>query len=172
MPVKEILERFGKRVQQQSRANLTKNDKKDTGQLYNSVTYEVASHKRSFTMYFNLTDYALFVDQGVKGSMSGAKAMNSPFRFGSGRGPKGGLTIAIDGWVRRKRIQFREKGSARFLTYKQTAFIITRSIYSKGLKPTNFFSKPFENEFKKLPEELVTAFGLEVTDFMKYILKR
>lgn len=171
MSVKDALDAFGKRVQQQAKTNLSKSDKKDTGKLYESVAYEIAVHKRSFSMSFKLTDYAMFVDQGVKGSKSNAKAPNSPFKFGTGTGKKGGLTSAIQGWTQRKRIQFREKGTGRFLTYKQTAWVITKSIYSTGLKPTGFFSKPFENEFKKLPDEVVKAYGLEVDKLLKFVLK-
>lgn len=172
MSVRETLEGFGKRVQQQARANLTKDDKKDTGGLYDSIKYNLQVHKNSFHLSFSLTDYAMYVDKGVKGYQSGAKAIDSPFRFGSGRGPKGGLRIAIEGWTKRKRIQFRDRGTGKFMNYKQTAWIITKSIYRKGLKTTNFFSKPFENEFKKLPGELVAAYGLEVSKLMKSILKK
>lgn len=172
MSVKDALEAFGQRVQQQAKANLSKKDKKDTGKLYESVNYDIKVHKRSFSFTFNLTDYALYVDEGVKGKASSAKAPNSRFKFGSGTGPKGGLTAAIQGWTQRKRIQFRDRATGRFMNYKQTAWIITKSIYSTGLKPTEFFSKPFENEFKKLPDELVKAYGLEVNKLMKFTLNK
>lgn len=172
MPVKDALELFGKRVQQQARANLTKEDKKDTKKLYNSVTFKVQEHKNSFHLSFGLTDYAMYVDQGVKGRISGAKAISSPFRFGTMTGPKYGLRIAIGFWVRRKKIQFRDRHSGKFLNYNQTAWIITKSIYNKGLRTTNFFSKPFENEFKKLPDELITQYGLEVNKLIKFVLKK
>lgn len=172
MSVRDALEAFGKRVQQQARANLTKEDKKDTGALYDSVRYKVEVHKNSFHFSFSLTDYAMYVDKGVKGWQSRSRAMNSPFQFGSGRGPKGGLRIAIEGWVRRKRIQFKDRGTGRFLNYKQTAWIITKSVYAKGLKTTDFFSKPFENEFKKLPAEVIKGYGLEVQKFLKFALKK
>lgn len=170
--VRDSLDAFGKRVQQQSRANLTKIGKKDTGDLYNSIGYEVAVHKNSFHMSFKMTDYAPFIDKGVKGIKSGAKAYSSPFNFGSGRGPKGGMRIAIDGWVRRKRIQFKNRETGRFMSYKTTAFIITKSVYNKGLPTTNFFTTPFEKEFKKLPDEVVQAYGLEVNKLMKFVFKK
>lgn len=171
MPVKDILETFAKRVQQQSKTNLSKSGKKDTGGLYNSISYDLKTSGRSFSLSFNMEDYGPYIDQGVKGAKNSSIAPDSPFKFGTGTGKKGGLTNAIDGWVRRNKIQFRDRKTGRFLNYKQTSFVITRSIYNRGIEPTNFFSKPFENEFKKLPQELVEAFGLEVTDFMKYTLK-
>ncbi len=172
MSVGNALNDFGKRVQQQARSNLTKSDRKDTGKLYNSIKYQVQVHKNSFHLSFSLTDYALYVDKGVKGFRSGAKAPNSPYKFGSGRGPKGGLTAAIQGWVQRKRIQFRDRGTGKFMSYKNTAWVITKHIYATGLKPANFFTKAFENEFKKLPDEVVQTYGLEVSKLMKFVLKK
>ena len=168
MSVKEVLDLFGKRVRQQSRTNLTKSGRKDTGDLYNSLDYDLTVSKNSFRLSFSMTDYGTFVDKGVRGVSSSAKAPNSPFKFGTGTGKSGGLTDGIDGWVRRKRIQFRERGSGKFLSYQSTAFLITRSIWNKGLETTNFFSRPFENEFKKLPIEVVEAYGLELNDFLRF----
>jgi hypothetical protein len=172
MLVKESLELFGKRVQQQAKSNLTKSGKKDKGELYDSISYEVKVSKNSFQLSFSMADYGEFVDKGVKGKSSSSKAPNSPFKFGSGSGRKGGLTDGINGWVQRKRIQFKDKGTGKFLSYKSTAFLITRSIYQTGLKTTNFFTKPFENEFKKLPDEILEAYGLQVNSLMKTALLR
>ena len=172
MSVKEVLDLFGKRVRQQSRTNLTKSGKKDTSDLYNSLDYDLTVSKNSFRLSFSMTDYGTFVDKGVRGVSSGSKAPNSPFKFGTGTGKSGGLTDGIDGWVRRKRIQFRERGSGKFLSYQSTAFLITRSIWNKGLETTNFFSKPFANEFKKLPEEVVEAYGLELNDFLRFTFSK
>ena len=57
------------------------------------------------------------------------------------------------------------------MSYQSTAFIITRSIYNKGIAPSLFFTKPFEAAFKNLPDELLEAYGLEVEDFLKYTTK-
>jgi hypothetical protein len=172
MSVKNVLELFGKRVQQQSKSNLSKKGKKDTSELYHSIGYEVKVSKNSFHLSFKMADYGMFVDKGVKGKTSSDKAPNSPFRFGSGTGKKGGLTDGINGWVKRKRLQFKERGTGKFLSYQSTAFLITRAIYNKGIETTNFFTKPFENEFKKLPEEVVEAYGLEVNQLLTQVFKK
>lgn len=172
MSVKEILDKFGKRVQQQAKSNLSKMDKKDTGGLYDSISYNVEVHKNSFHFSISMEDYGTFVDKGVKGKSSSSKAPSSPYKFGTGTGKKGGLTNSIDSWVTRKKIQFRDRKTGRFWSYKQTAFAITRSIYKTGLKTTNFITKPFENEFKKLPDEVVKAYGLEVNQFLTQAFKK
>ena len=61
---------------------------------------------------------------------------------------------------------FFKKGS-----YNTIGFLIARSIYRKGIKPSLFFTKPFEQGFKKLPDELINSFGLDVEDFLAFTLK-
>ncbi len=168
---KEYLDRFGKFIVQQSRTNLSKKKKKDTSALYNSISYELKVSKNSFQLSFKMEDYGIFVDKGVKGVSSSSKAPNSPFKFGSGSGRAGGLTRGIDGWVKRKRIQFKERGTGRFMSYDQTSYLIQNSIWNKGLETTNFFERPFELAFQKLPDELIEQYGLEFEDLLKFTLK-
>ena len=168
MSVRSELDAFGKYVVKQSRANLTRKKKKDTGELYKSIDYElfVSKTEGSFSLSFKMADYGDFIDKGVKGVASSTKAPNSPYKFGTGSGAKGGLTNGIDQWVSRKRIQFQDRKSGKFMSYKQTAFLIRRSIWFKGIETTNFFSKPLEDAFKRLPDALVEAFGLEVDNIL------
>jgi hypothetical protein len=170
MSVENELNKFGKFIVQQSRSNLSKAKKKDRGALYKSINYNLEVGKRSFALSFSMEDYGKFVDKGVKGVSSSSKAPNSPYKFGTGSGRKGGLTDGINGWVKRKRFQFRDK-KGKFLSYESTAFIVRRSIWFTGLRTTNFFERPFELAFKKLPYELIKAYGLTVENLLKFSLK-
>lgn len=167
MSVKNALDDFGQYIVKQSRANLTRKGKKDTSSLYKSLDYDLKVSKNSFELTFLMEDYGKFVDKGVKGVSSSAKAPTSPFKFGSGTGQKGGLTNGIKDWTRRKRIQFKDRNTGKFLSYESTSFLIMRSIYQKGLETTNFFERPFELAFKRLPDELVDKYGLEVDKLLK-----
>lgn len=163
---KTYLDRFGKFIVQQSKTNLSKKRKRDTNELYNSISYELKVGKNSFELSFKMADYGKFVDLGVKGFSSSSKAPNSPFKFGSGTGMSGGLTKGIDGWVRRKRIQFKNRGNGQFMSYEQTAFLVRNSVWNKGIATTNFFQRPFELAFQKLPDDLVTRFGLDLDSLL------
>lgn len=174
MSVADELNKFGKYVVQQSKSNLSKKKKKDTSALYNGIKYEVEEEKRTTTLRFdfgNANDYWQFVDKGVKGVSGSSKAPNSPFKFGTGTGKKGGLTGGINRWVTRKRIQFKDRKTGQFLSYKSTAFLIMRSIWNKGLETTNFFTKPFEQAFKRLPDSIYEAYGLQVEEQLKVRFK-
>lgn len=157
----KALERFRNHVVSVSKRNLTQGNKNVSKKLYNSIRADVKAMPNSFSLQFYMEDYGAFQDLGVKGKNSSSKAPNSPFRFGSGTGQQGGLRKGIFDWVKKRRFQFKDRKSGRFLSYESTAFLITRGIYNKGMKPSMFFTKPFEAAYKNLPDELVQSFGLD-----------
>lgn len=167
----KVLNDFSKYVVKQSRTNLTKGGNNVSKQLYDSISYDLNVNPNSFELGFKMQDYGQFQDLGVRGKTSSSRAPRSPFKFGTGSGAKGGLTNGIDNWVKKKRIQFKNRKSGKFMTYENTAFLIRNSIYNKGLKPTMFFSKPFEDGFLRLPDDVIEAYGLDVENFLKFTLK-
>ena len=172
LEVDSVIKKFRDYVIQQSRSNLTKGGKNVSKDLYNSLKGEIVTDKNFTIVGFKMDDYGAFQDQGVKGKTSSLKAPNSPFKFGSGTGAKGGLTQGIDKWVRARGFQFRDKKSGKFLSYQSTAFLITRSIFHKGIKPSLFFTKPFEAGYKKyIDVDLVKAFGADIETMVDYNLK-
>ena len=166
------LEAFNKYVIKQARTNLTKGNKNVTKELYDSLKSTSKVNPNSIENYIEMADHGKFLDLGVKGKVSSQRAPNSPFKFGSGTGKKGGLTEGIRGWVKARRFQFKNRETGKFMSYEQTAQLITRSIYLKGTKPTLFFSKPFANGFESLPDELIKAYGLDIESFLKFTLNK
>ena len=166
------LKKFKDYVIQQSKSNLTKGRHNFTKSLYNSIKGESKAYPKSYLLSFSMEEHGYYQDQGVRGKNSSVKAPNSPFKFGTGTGKKGGLTTGIKKWVRAKRFQFKNKETGKFMSYDSTALLIARSIYNKGLKPTLFFTKPFNNAFKRLPEEMVKGLSMDVDRLFKYSLKQ
>jgi hypothetical protein len=172
LEVEKTIKRFRDYVIQQSKSNLSKSGKNSSKELYNSLKGEVVTENGYTIVGFQMADYGAFVDQGVKGKTSSNKAPNSPFKFGSGTGKKGGLTKGINQWVKQKGFQFRDRKSGRFLSYDSTAYLITRSIFHKGIKPSLFFTKPFEEGYKKyIDVDLLKAFGQDIETMVDYNLK-
>jgi hypothetical protein len=169
--VQKALDRFKLHIISQAKRNLTSRDKNVSKKLYNSIKGEVKAMPNSIGLYFSMEEYGAYQDQGVKGKKSSAKAPNSPFKFGSGTGKKGGLTEGMQKWVQRRRIQFKNK-DGKFMSYKSTAWVLTKSIYAKGMKPSLFFTKPFEAAYKNLPEELIEKYGLESIKLFNDIIKQ
>jgi len=169
--VEKELKNFAKYVVTKSRMNLKSSDKNSSGSLSRSLDSNVKVSKNSFQLEFIMEEYGIFQDKGVKGKSSSSKAPNSPFKFGTGTGRKGGLTEGINKWVKRKKFQFRDKKSGRFLSYDSTAFLISRSIYNKGIAPSLFFTKPFEKAFKNLDKDIIKAYALDVEKLMEDTIK-
>ena len=168
--LKQVLDKYGKYVVQQAKSNLTKDKdayggNKGGGPLYNSIEYKLDREPNFFLLDFLMEDYAPFVDKGVRGKTSTypetASAM-SKFQYGSGTGPKGGLTKGVNKWIKQKKFQWRDKKTGRFLSYESMSFLIARSIYNKGLKANMFFTKPFERGLKRLGDDLFAAFELDI----------
>tara|TARA_B100000780_G_scaffold199841_1_gene141458 strand:- start:3163 stop:3696 length:534 start_codon:yes stop_codon:yes gene_type:complete len=162
--VEEYLVGIGVDVVKQGKRNLS-DARKSNGDLYNTLKYELETNDNSFIIKFLMQEYGIYVDKGVKGKTSTypeTVASLSDFQYGSGNFPKGGLTKGIKEWVKEKRFQFRDKKTGRFMSYDSTAFMITRSIYNKGIKATEFLSKPFYRVLKEVPIELAKAFKLDV----------
>jgi len=174
--VQKALERFRDHVVNQAKRNLTKGGKYGshnvTKKLYNSISGDVKVFPNSIGMYFSMEEYGAYQDLGVKGKNSSSKAPNSPFKFGTGTGKEGGLTEAMQKWVKNRRIQFKDRKTNKFMSYQSTALLITRSIYSKGIKPSLFFTKPFEAAYKNLPDELIDKYGLEASKLFFDIIKQ
>ena len=173
--VNKTIQMFRDYVIKESKDNLKRTGHNNTSALANSIKGEIVSEDGFTIVGFTMANYGAFVDKGVKGKTSSTKAPNSPFKFGSGSGQKGGLTAGIKKWVRQKGFQFRskEEGSkGRFLSYDSTAYLITRSIFNKGIKPSLFFTKPFEAGYKKyIDVDLIKAFGQDIETMVDYNLK-
>lgn len=172
--VNKALKDFGKYVVQQSKSILT-NDKKCGGDLYNSIKYELNKDEKGYILEFYFEDYGIFQDQGVKGAnpskvspnskIKGQQAPNSPYRFGSGtkRGTFEKFVNKMTVFAKSKNLRFRDKkGQYSKGSYKSMGYVVAKNIYNRGLKPTYFFTKPFKRAFKRLPEELINDFVLDI----------
>ena len=159
------LEAFKKFVIQQSRTRLSKSNKNVSKELYNSLKGNIKVMPNSIAVEFEMEDYGIFQDKGVSGT---EKKYNTPYSYKSKMPP----VKPLADWAKSRNIRLRdEKGKFKKGNYNTIGFLIARSIYRKGIKPSLFFTKPFEQGFKKLPDELINSFGLDVEDFLAFTLK-
>ena len=157
--VKDELNRFAKYVISQSRANLTRGKKNSSKDLYNSLDSEVKVSKNSFELSFLMEDYGVFQDKGVSGVK---KKYSTPYSYTTKMPPPS----KMDKWIVKKGIAPRDK-NGKFISRKSLQFMIARSIFNNGIKPSLFFTKPFEKAFKGLNKDLVKAYKLDVEQLMK-----
>ncbi len=152
--LRDELSKFAKYVIQQSRTNLTKGKKRASNELYRSLGYEVNESAKTTSIAFEMVDYGKFQDRGVSGKN---KKYNTPYSYTTKMPPP----QAFDNWVVRKGIAPRGKGG-KFASREGLKFAIAKAIYKNGIRPSMFFTKPFEAAFKRLPDELIEAYSIGI----------
>ena len=157
--VKDELNRFAKYVISQSRANLTRQKKNSSKELYNSLDSEVKVSANSFSLSFLMAEYGVYQDKGVSGVK---KKYNTKYAYTTKMPPPS----KMDKWIVKKGIAPRDK-DGKFISRKSLQFMIARSIFNNGIKPSLFFTKPFEKAFKGLNKDLVEAYKLDVEALIK-----
>jgi hypothetical protein len=155
---------FARSVVKSSRQNLTKMGKNSSKKLYDSLGSELNVSKNSFSLSFLMEKHGEFQDKGVNGKIV---KHGAPFSYKDKQPP----AKAFDKWIVRKGIAPRD-AKGKFISRKSLTFLIARSVYLKGIKPSLFFTRPFEGAFKKLPDDVTKAFGLDMEEFLKFTLKK
>ena len=135
-----------------------------SGDLKRSIKSDVEVFQNSISVSIYAASYMKYQDRGVIGTVSGTSLgdydSNHKFRYTDKRPPARCLRT----WAKRKAGKFRYKGN------KSAGFAIANHIFKHGIKPKRFFTTPFENAFKQLPDELIEAYGLDVENFMEFVL--
>ena len=158
----KALQKFRDIVVNEAKANLRSQGKDASGKLSNSIQGEVKQMPNSIGVYFNMEPYGNFQDKGVSGTK---RKFNTPYSYTTKMPPPSKL----DKWIVRKGIAPRSK-TGKFQSRKGIQFAIARSIFYKGIKPSLFFTKPFEQAYKTLPDVLIDKYGLDAEQLLNQIL--
>ena len=159
----KALIKFRDTIINEAKANLKSMGKDSTGKLSKSIEGQVKEMPNSISMYFQMETYGFFQDKGVSGIK---KKYNTPFSYTTKMPPPSKL----DKWIVRKGIAPRDK-KGKLMSRKGLQFAIARGIFINGIKPSLFFTKPFEKAFKKLPDALITKYGLDAEQLFDSIMK-
>tara|TARA_X000001382_G_scaffold129402_3_gene121365 strand:+ start:6642 stop:7211 length:570 start_codon:yes stop_codon:yes gene_type:complete len=165
----------GVNVVSKAKANLGKSN--SSGALSESLTYEIDDRDQNNpVLSFYALDYGKFVDQGVQGNDPQAqppgalarynKAPGSPYQFGTGSG-SGSLRGAIDKWVVQKGIPNVRDEKGRFIKRKSLVYLMTRSIWNTGIRPTYFFEKAQDAESRGVQRKFAKAYAKDIEDQIK-----
>ena len=180
------LTRFADNVIDGAKANL-----KTFSDLAHSLESIVEKRELGFSLKFIGNHYAAFHDKGVEGKESSARMRpnrflgdDSPqdnFRFGTGSftgktGQGGAFDIAMQRWIRFKGLKLRDigtkdkdgniirKGTGKFIKggIKSLSYLIRRDKYLKGIRPSLFFTDPFNTYFFDLVDELEQSYASDI----------
>ena len=160
----KALIKFRDTIINEAKANLKSMGKDSSGKLSKSIKGQVKEMPNSISMYFQMEAYGFFQDKGVSGIK---KKYNTEFSYTTKMPPPSKL----DKWIVRKGIAPRDK-QGKLMSRKGLQFAIARGIFINGIKPSLFFTKPFEKAFKKLPDALITKYGLDAEQLFDSIMKQ
>lgn len=142
--LKGQLEALGREYVAELTRQLIREDKVVTGNLINSLDYEVLQATNGLVLRILSDDYLTFVDEGRR----------------PGKRPP---QKAIQKWVENRGIKIKGQTPA------QTGFIIARSIGKKGIKPTNVIKKTQEALFKNIQTLISKGIELDINEYIKNI---
>ena len=180
--IERYLNSFGKEVVANTKKNLNSAGK-GGGNLEKSIRFEVVSDADGFSVQFYMANYGAFVDKGVKGAggkiKSGdhkgswggrrhyitweGKRKDSPFKFGTGTGEKGGMRKGIGSFIKKKGLQPRSKGG-QYMTTAGLRIAIMRVLWIKGIHGISFFQKSLMLGMKEFGKDLLGNVKQDIID--------
>jgi len=163
--------------------NLNKTQSVTTGNLLDSLDFEIVSDRNGYTINFTALDYYKFVDKGVRGAGASRKNNTSPYKFKFITPSKSHVT-AIEKWIISNRLTATARDVNRYgrtgrerkaidptKGRKTLAYIIARSIKRDGLYETGFWSDAFEDTFKDFGVKMSEALGKTITVNLQQMAK-
>ncbi len=182
----EVVGNFLLQVQE----NIIQANKIDTGRLSEELRQGdilnnkgVYSIEAGYPLNSEAANYAPFVNQGVKGFISGEPS-DSPFSFKSARPKYDGVMVdAMLQWVKRNGISSRSEDQRKRLSglqrkrqsvgnidvQRQTAYQIATAIKKRGLPKTDFFTSAVRQYFG---DEFVAAVGSAFLSDVRVYIKQ
>jgi len=193
--VGELVFDFANDILKDLQSNLRDRGINATDNLSQSITFEPLHILKTGIVFELMIDsYYKYVDQGVKGADSSAKAPNSPFKYSNKLPP----VSKLKQWIRDKPLMIKtsvdlikrdskgnpiiNKKTGKIIkkrpstVEKQTiegeiekaAFLMAEGIRRKGLKATNFYSDVVNEErFDKFRKEIAEAFKQDIIISLK-----
>lgn len=164
----KALQEFVKSIVDESKENLNTKGINASGDLNKSIKGNVNVGDNSIEVTIEGENYLKFIDRGVKGVKSGSSLSDYAFKSKGGKRGLKGMPPP------NKLTTYMKRRTGKFLgrDRKQIGFATAVKVFYYGIKPTQFFTTPFEKAFERLPEDLVKAYALDVESFIEFTLKK
>ena len=157
---KLVLDEFGKQFIDAYRSGLDAKNANASRNLYNSLNFEVKIGKQSINLDILLNDYWKYLEYGCKGTETSYPEAYYPAHFPP--------TKAIEEWIKIKPV-IPEQRNGKLPTQKQLAYLISRSIYQKGIEPRFIFRDAVDDVWEQLKDALNEAIEKDVENNIKEI---
>lgn len=163
----------------EAQKNLIKNNSIASGNLSESIIAgepEASGGTVSIDVAMNF--YGRFVDKGVKGTRGGKSNAGYFFKYEL---PSKKMVAALKEWMDRGKISVRESKQFKVhgrhdaksrklakLSEVNAAYVISRSIKMKGLKPTGFMEKAIDTTTRTVADRLGQALKIDIIDGLTF----
>ncbi len=169
--VKKTITKFADIVIAEAKDNLKK--KNSSGDLANSLKYTFSEDEEKLILTFWSEEYGKYVDKGVQGAKTTYEGEDAPIKPFDRKQPykytdKMPPPSKLDKWIVRKGLAPRQKGqfTGRKIDTvgfaKSIQFLVARSIWSKGIKASKYFTTPLEVEYEKLGDDIIKQFSISL----------
>ena len=133
----EVLGRYGKEFIEQYKINLTTSGRPASGDLIDSLSYEVVINSQTFAVDIHLKDYWKYIEDGTH--------------------PHWPPVDAIRRWIEVKPVIPRPMDNGRLPTDDQLAFLIGRKISRVGTEGINDFERANDEIFSRMEMDVALA---------------
>jgi hypothetical protein len=152
----DVMNNLAIRVTQEVLKQIDAEQLMDTGNLRQSVQMPVKFFGTKFVATLFMADYYDYINKGVQGTISQAKAPGSPYSFKNKKPP------LFKEWSYRKGLN---------------PFAVQQSVFQKGIRKRPFWDKAYNtitqgDIFELLKRDLATAGRTATTEEIKNIFKR
>lgn len=164
-PIERVLVKFSADLTERVKQNLQKQGINASNALSQSVNpLPVKMMGKDYMVEIEWADYGKYVDQGVRGAVSGNKAVGSPFQYTNKMPPR----ASIAQWITNKGINPGGRRGERIEPREALAAAMQRSIFRFGTKRTLFFSDALSPRVQDaLVNDVVEALGKTISISMK-----
>lgn len=140
--LREVLERYAVELRNEYQDNLIRSDRIASGDLLNTVEYEVKDKNGTYTVSLRLQDYWKWVESG---------------RPPTEKGGNGDLRTAILEWIKIKPVLPHPDKDGKLPTPQQLAYLISRKIHKEGYEGTQDLRKATESVWDRFVYEIYEA---------------
>lgn len=150
---------YANQVEQEIETRLYNAGKVASGELYDSIEYEIKENKTTISLTFKMAEHGNYVDKGVNGT---EKRWGSKYSYKEGKptGKKSEFISALQRWCQIKGLP------------KEAAFPIRRHIFKMGIAPTNFFTIPTTRRRKQFEHGIKKNMALDIEETLQNDLKQ
>ncbi len=168
--LEKYLRSYAKSIVRQAKGLIKRKQKVDTGKLLRSLKYVLKHENGQYTIDFQGSKHADFINKGVRGRGGSVLPEGSKHKGTSGRK----TFVDVDGKRRLSPYRFKTKYpklsaikayvKRKGITDKSAAFLVSRSIYAKGIQALSFYSQPIAATRNRLMKQLIKEFGEDLLD--------